>query len=364
MALIPSARASSRTSIPILGLHTTSTTSIARAGHSPRELNSAGGIDLPGELTRWTSLPCARSRSVMRCTTGFFTVTHHRPPLFGQHAGPGRHRHARHAHRPHRERSCAGQRRRRRKLGVFDRKYFLFEQRPLAHPLTRHLLVRAQSAPRVRLSSPCGVRSRRARGARLLFRDEVRGPVDVRVPHSIARLFQPRHVDDPSASAFARARRHRTAGAWTATASPRRRTARRYRGIPSPARTRRLEKTRRSPLRRASARLHRPTVRPSRRDARRLRGGRSTTEAARRSKPRTTTGVMARATRGSTARYRSTRSLSRSSLGSTNPSARTCSMWPCFWSAAPRGAGADALISGTSRSSRSAACCFAAPAVP
>ena len=249
-------------------------------------------------------------------------VTHHRPPLFGQHAGPGRHRHARHAHRPHREAHSGAKEasKRRFRQKIFSRTAPRWRTRSRAPPPR----VRAQSAKRVRLSSPCGVRSRRARGAWLGL--PRRGARSRRRPraHSILGFSNPVTSTTRPLRRSRRARRHRTAGAWS-TASPRRRTARRYRGIPSPARTRRLEKTRRSPLRRPSERSIARRFAASRRAARRPRGGRSTTEAARRSEtPHDHRCVMARATRGSTARYRSTRSLSRSWLGSTNPSARTC----------------------------------------
>ena len=207
-----------------------------------------------------------------------------------------------------------------------SRKNFAPRRATLAGPRTRAppLRVRAQSAKRVRLSPACGVRSRRARGAWL--GPPRRGARSRRRPraHSILGFSNPIASTTRPLRRSRRARRHRATGAWS-TASPRRRTARRYRGIPSPARTRRLEKTRRSPLRRPSERSIARRFAASRRAARRMRGGRSTTEAARRSEtPHDHRRTMARATRGSTARYRETRSLSRSWLGSTNPSARTC----------------------------------------
>jgi hypothetical protein len=205
-----------------------------------------------------------------------------------------------------------------------SRKNFAPRRATLAGPRTRAppLRVRAQSAKRVRLSPACGVRSRRARGAWL--GPPRRGARSRRRPraHSILGFSNPIASTTRPLRRSRRARRHRATGAWS-TASPRRPTAGRHRGIPSPARTRRLEKTRPSPLRRPSERSIARRFAASRRPRR---GGRVfSTEAARHSEtPRDHRRRMTREIRGSTAHFRETRSLSRSWLGSTRPSARTC----------------------------------------
>ena len=108
-------------------------------------------------------------------------VTHHRPPLFGQHAGPGRHRHARHAHRPHREAHSGAKEASKRR---FRQKIFSLEQRHAGAPAhVRHLLGsarRVRSACASHRHAACARDGRAAPGS--VFRDEVRGPVDVRVP--------------------------------------------------------------------------------------------------------------------------------------------------------------------------------------